>query len=137
MMGIEFQGFDELEKKLAEAEKKLPGARDKFLMQAGQLLRDKAAELTITRKKHGGTLKAAWRRSPVHGGCVEVYNDTDYAAHVEYGHRVVVMKGPKGHKVKVFTGKFVPGHHMLRDALNEKKERFQEDARDILEEMFS
>ena len=47
------------------------------------------------------------------------------------------MKGPKGHKVKVFTGKFVPGHHMLRDALNEKKERFQEDARDILEEMFS
>lgn len=32
MMGIEFQGFDELEKKLAEAEKKLSGARDAFLL---------------------------------------------------------------------------------------------------------
>ena len=136
-MGVEFQGVDEREKKLAEAEKKLLGARDKFLMQEGELLRGKAAELTITRKKHGGTLKAAWRRSPVHGGCVEVYNDTDYAAHVEYGHRVVVLKGPKGHKVKVFTGKFVPGRHMLRDALDEQQKSFQEDARDILEGMFS
>lgn len=54
MMGIEFQGFDELEKKLAEAEKKLPGARDKFLMQEGELLRGKAAELSPV--DTGGTL---------------------------------------------------------------------------------
>ena len=60
MMGIEFQGFDELEKKLAEAEKKLPGARDKFLMQEGEL--DTGGTLTIihvltangTRKADGG-----------------------------------------------------------------------------------
>ena len=125
-MGIEFQGFDELEKKLAEAEKKLPGARDAFLLQEGELLRGKAAELSPV---DTGRLRAGWKRSAVHGGRVEVYDNVSYAIHQEYGHRVKVHGK--------YTGRFVPGRHMLRNALNEKRERFQEDARDILEGMFS
>lgn len=126
MMGIEFQGFDELEKKLAEAEKKLPGARDKFLMQEGELLRGKAAELSPV---DTGRLRMGWKRSGVHGGRIEVYDNVSYAAHQEYGHRVKVHGK--------FTGRFIPGRHMLRDALGEQQKSFQEDAHDILEGMFS
>lgn len=125
-MGIEFQGFDELEKKLGEAEKRLPGARDKFLTQEGELLRGKAAELSPV---DTGRLRAGWKRSAVHGGRVEVYDNVSYAIHQEYGHRVKVHGK--------YTGKFVPGRHMLRDALDEEGKSFGEDARDILEGLFS
>lgn len=124
-MGVIFEGFDELVKKIDEAEKKLPGVRDKFLMQEGELVRGKAAELSPV---DTGTLRMGWKTKSG-SGKVDVYNNTEYAAHQEYGHRVKVHGR--------FTGKVVPGRHMLRDAVDEKAKSFPEDAQEILEGLFS
>lgn len=120
-MGVRFEGFDELAKALDNAEKRLPGARDKFLMQEAELLRGRAARLTPV---DTGRLRAAWKRSGVSGGSVDIFNNTEYAAHQEYGHRVKI-RGK-------FTGKFIKGKHMLRDAFRETEQAFPADAEAIL-----
>lgn len=55
--------------------------------------------------KSGGTLRRAWQTRPVkfngNSYTVEVFNPTEYAAYVEYGHRTANHKG------------WVPGHLML------------------------
>lgn len=127
-MGLEFSGFDELIQRLDEAEKKLPGARDEFLSQEAELVRGDAAELTPV---DTGNLCEAWKSSTPENGCVDVYNNTEYAAHVEYGHRQKVGQYVPaiGKRLKK---PFVEGEHMLRDAVQQRQDSFAEDAEDIL-----
>ncbi|MBR1728841.1 MAG: hypothetical protein IJ728_04885 [Selenomonadaceae bacterium] len=58
-----------------------------------------------------------------------------YSNNVYYGIFV-----EKGHCVKIhgkFTGKFVPGRHMLRKAIDESKANFLQDGKAILNSIFS
>ena len=125
-MGLEFSGLDDLIGKLDEAEKRFPNASSAFLAQEAELVRRKAAELTPV---DTGRLRAGWKASWARDGKVDVYNNTEYAAHQEYGHRVKVHGK--------FTGKFVKGRHMLRDGLKESQETFKQDAADILKGLMS
>lgn len=125
-MGLDFTGLDDLIKKLDEAEKKMPNASSAFLAQEAELVRGHAAELTPV---DTGRLREGWKASESHDGKVDVYNNTEYAAHQEYGHRVKVHGK--------FTGKFVKGRHMLRDGLRESQETFKQDAADILKGLMS
>lgn len=128
-MGVEISGLDEFEKMLADAEKRQRGAVNTFLkMEAEELLgaaRDKTPVDT-------GALRLNWVRGQPQGGTVEVGNTADYAAHVEYGHRIVRMVGGK----KEYTGKVKKGVHMLKASVNERRENFRENAKEILKEMF-
>lgn len=127
-MGLEFSGLDELIQRLDEAEKKLPGAKDRFLSQEAELVRGDAADLTPV---DTGNLREVWKRSTPENGRVDVYNNTEYAAHVEYGHRQKV-----GQYVPAISKRlkkpFVEGRHMLRDAVQQRQDSFAEDAEDIL-----
>lgn len=127
-MGLEFSGLDELIQRLGEAEKNLPGARDKFLSQEAELVRRDSVNLSPV---DTGDLRAAWKCSAPENGSVDVYNNTEYAAHVEYGHRQEVGRyvPALGKRLKK---PFVEGEHMLRDALQQRQDSFAEDAEDIL-----
>lgn len=127
-MGLEFSGLDELIQRLDEAEKKLPGAKDKFLVQEAELVRGDAVSLSPV---DTGNLREAWKRSAPDNGRVEVYNNTEYAAHVEYGHRQQVGRYVPaiGKRLKK---PFVEGKHMLRDAVQQRQDSFAEDSEDIL-----
>lgn len=48
---------------------------------------------------------------------IDVYNNIDYAKHLEYGHRVVVVKDGK----KIDTGKYVKGRFVLLRAIRRTK----------------
>lgn len=74
-----------------------------------------------------GLLRRTWGSSAPAGGSVEVFNNTEYAAHVEYGHRVVVHGND--------TGKVVEGVFMLKDAMEDSQEQFYKDAREILKRL--
>lgn len=128
-MGVEISGLDEFEKMLADAEKRHRGVVNAFLkVEAEELLgaaRDKTPVDT-------GALRSHWVRGQPSGGTVEVGNTADYAAHVEYGHRIVHMVGGK----KEYTGKVKKGVHMLKASVNERRENFRENAKEILKEMF-
>ena len=136
-MGVEISGLDEFEKMLAEAEKRQRGAVNTFLkVEAEELLgaaRDKTPVDT-------GALRESWVRSRPYQGRISVGNSADYAAHVEYGHRVPIMKngdfvrdenGNRKYKEEV-----VPGVKMLRKSVLEQKGDFRERAQEILKEMF-
>lgn len=127
-MGVEFSGLDELIQRLDEAAKKVPDARDNFLAQEAELVRGDAVSLSPV---DTGNLREAWKRSTPDNGRVEVYNNTEYAAHVEYGHRQKVGQYVPaiGKRLKK---PFVEGKHMLRDAVQQRQDSFAEDAEDLL-----
>lgn len=134
-MGIRIEGLWEMERRLQEIARKLPKERDKFLDQEAELLRGRAVSNTPVGKVNGGTLKGAWTKTKPIGGSIEVYNNEDYAAYVEYGHRLKYTRGDKrGQWVKDSSGKlkFVPGSHMLREAVEETKTAFHDDAERLL-----
>ena len=133
-MGIRIEGIAGLERKLEEIARKMPEERDHFLMQEAELLKGRAADNTPIGKVNGGTLRRNWKRTSPTNGSVEVYNNTEYAAHVEYGHRLK----RKGKWLRDSSGKlkFVPGSHMLRDAVDDSKASFQRDAERLLGRLF-
>lgn len=117
------RGWSEFRRKLGDAAKKLPHHKDKFLMQEGELLRGYAANNTPV---DTGTLRNAWKRTNPDGDSIRVYNNTEYANHVEWGHRT--GKDKKG---------FVPGRYMLRRGMKNAMDNFEEDTKDIVEGIFN
>lgn len=132
-MGLRIEGAAEFERKLADIGRRFPQARDKFLKQEAELVKGRAVLRT---KVKGGTLRAAWSRTQPAGGRIEVYNNTDYAAHVEYGHRLKNRKTKEWLRDKTGKLKFVPGVKMLEQAIDTTRGTIQADARKILGDLF-
>ena len=120
-MGLTINGLDDLQEKLENMAKKAPAAGAKFLAQEGELLRGRAANNTPV---DTGNLRNSWKTRMINPQRVEVSNNTEYAAHVEYGHRVKIHGK--------WTGKVVKGKKMLHKAFDETKDNFLEDGVAIL-----
>lgn len=119
---MELKGFKELDKILDEIKTKAPQATERFLMLQAEDLKKDAKELTPV---DTGTLKNAWQRENgkrLTGNTFSqiVFNMTNYANHVEYGHRVGKSKT-----------KFVKGKFMLRKALNIRQTKFYKDLKNF------
>ena len=120
---MELKGFKEFDKILDEIKTKAPKSTERFLMlQAEELIGD-VKELTPVGKS--GHLKGGWHRE--NGKRLTgkrfsqiVFNMTDYAAHVEYGHRVGRSKT-----------KFVRGRFMLRTAVAMRQIKFYKDLKNF------
>ena len=107
--------------------------QDKLLAQMGEQLVGRAKNLTPV---DTGALRNDWKRTTPKEGRVEVYNNTEYAAHVEWGHRQKVGRFVPaiGKRLKQ---PFVEGRHMLRDAVKETEAHFEAAATEILEGLLS
>ena len=119
---MELKGFKELDKILDEIKTQAPKSTERFLMlQAEELTKD-VKDLTPV---DTGTLKNSWQRE--NGKRLTgkkftqiVFNMTDYAAHVEYGHRIGRSKT-----------KFVRGRFMLRTAVAMRQIKFYKDLKNF------
>lgn len=108
---VDYKAFLNLQKKLEQFDKiESQKICEKSAKELGGRLLAKAKKKTPvgvypeSSGKKGGTLKKNWTidsHSLSNGYEVDVINDTEYAAYVEFGHRT------RGHKG------FVPGRHML------------------------
>ena len=119
---MKLKGFKEFDKILDEIKTKAPQATEKFLMLQAEGLKKDVKELTPVDK---GVLKGSWQRE--NGKRLTgkkfsqiVFNMTDYAAHVEYGHRVGRNKT-----------KFVRGRFMLRTAVAMRQIKFYKDLKNF------
>ena len=119
---MELKGFKELDKILEEIKVKAPKSTEKFLMLQAEDLKKDVKELTPV---DTGTLKNSWQRE--NGRRLTgkkftqiVFNMTDYAAHVEYGHRIGRSKT-----------KFVRGRFMLRRAVAMRRIKFYKDLKNF------
>ena len=92
-------------------------------------LLEKAATKVPNAKRQFLAKEASWKQTPVTDNSVTIYDNVHYAPFVEKGHRVKIHGK--------FTGKFVPGRHMLRKAVEESKASFQQDGKAILKSIFS
>ncbi len=110
-----FDGLDELEKQLSEMiEDEYPQEFKKMVVQLAYELQGKVKELTPV-SEHGGRLRDGWEVGNIEKRgdeyYIEVYNNVEYAEHIEYGHRT---RGGKS---------FVKGTHMMDIALSEVNQR--------------
>ena len=119
---MELKGFKEFDKILDEIKTKAPQATERFLMLQAEDLKKDVKNLTPV---DTGTLKNAWQRESgkkITGKKFTqiVFNMTDYAAHVEYGHRIGRSKT-----------KFVRGRFMLRTAVAMRQIKFYKDLKNF------
>ena len=115
---MELKGFKEFDKILDEIKTKAPKSTERFLMMQAEDLKKDVKELTPV---DTGTLKNSWQRENgrrLTGKAFSqiVFSMTDYAAHVEYGHRAGRSKT-----------KFVRGRFMLRTAVAMRQIKFYKD----------
>lgn len=131
-MSVKIEGIDELIGKIDNAVKKIPKKRNEFLKQSAENLIRYTKDLTPT---DTGNLKNSWKRTKPYASTIKVVNTVEYAAHVEYGHRV---KNRKGEWVKDEKGKikFVKGAKMLHQGVEELRDNFEEDAKLIMGDIF-
>lgn len=131
-MGVQFGGFDKFGEHLDRIVKEGAAQRNMFVAQEAEVIIGHAKDNTPT---HTGTLKNGWHRSRAVQGVVTVYNNTEYAAHVEYGHRQTPGRYVPaiGKRLKK---SFVPGKKMLHKAMLQAGKMFREDAEQIMENIF-
>ena len=119
---MKLKGFKEFDKILIEIKEKAPQATGKFLMLQAEGLKKDVKELTPV---DTGTLKTSWQRENgkrLTGKAFSqiVFSMTNYAAHVEYGHRIGRNKT-----------KFVRGRFMLRTAVAMRQIKFYKDLKNF------
>ena len=119
---MELKGFKEFDKILDEIKTKAPKSTERFLMLQAEELKTDVKDLT---PEDTATLKNSWQRE--NGKRLTgkkftqiVFNMTDYAAHVEYGHRIGRSKT-----------KFVRGRFMLRTAVAMRQIKFYKDLKNF------
>ena len=125
-MNIRIEGLEELAEALEKASAKVPNAKRQFLAKEAAVLRGRAMKNTPV---DTGLLRGSWKQTPPSDNSVTVYDNIFYGPFVEKGHRVKI-RGK-------FTGKFVPGRHMLRKAVEETKANFAQDGRAVMNTIFN
>ena len=110
--------------------KKLETMKKDFPKETGKFLMKKTEETIGITKRYtpvdNGILIGAWQRQ--NGGSFKqiIYNNTSYAAHVEWGHRQEVGRYVPKLK-KRLKNPFVRGYRMLHKAMNRTKLSFYRD----------
>ena len=118
-MGIKLAGFDLFNEKLEAIENNGPETVNKFIAQEAETVLDRVKGNTPTIT---GRLKNGWHRTDAADGKCQIYDNVDYAAHVEYGHRTR-------------NGGFVKGRKMLHRGLTETSKAFEEDCATIFKNL--
>ena len=116
MADFVISGLGVLDEKLARLENS-GKVLDMASAQMGETLVGRVKDLTPV---DTGNLRQSWKRTRPKNGRVEVYNNTEYASHVEWGHRQKVGRYVPAIG-KTLKKPFVEGSPMLRDAVSETK----------------
>lgn len=112
---MKIDGMDDWLKKIETLKKEFPKQTGKFLMMKAEEVIKETKENTPV---DTGTLRNAWQRE--NGGSFRqvVYNNTSYANHIEWGHRVVRGKKTVG---------FAKGRRMLHRGIAKVRMNFYRD----------
>ena len=144
-MSIEIEGIDDFIVKLDNAIKKIPKKRNEFVKKSAENLINYTKDLTPVDTSN---LRNNWQRTRPYMGSIKVYNNTEYAAHVEYGHRVkkrwVPGRWHNGHFIynpnaktgMMLKSRFIKGVYMLHQGVEELRDNFEEDAKLIMGDIF-
>lgn len=121
-----FDGLDDMEKKLKKMMETYPRELEQYVIRLARDLQGAVKEKTPV---HNGHLRENWKVGKIkkigNEYVIEVYNNVEYAAHVEFGHRT---RGGKG---------FVKGSHMMELSLVKLNERLPKHLQSWLRDFLS
>lgn len=127
-----FDGLDDMEKKLKKMMETYPRELEQYVINLASDLQGAVKEKTPVsknRKSGGGHLRREWKVGKIkkigNEYVIEVYNNVEYAAHVEFGHRT---RGGKG---------FVKGSHMMELSVAKLNERLPKHLQSWLRDFLS
>lgn len=112
---MKIDGMDDWLKKIETLKKEFPKQTERFLMMKAEEVIKETKENTPV---DSGTLRAGWHRENDGSFRQVVYNNTSYANHIEYGHRVVRGKKTVG---------FAKGRRMLYKGIIKVRMNFYRD----------
>lgn len=118
-MGIHFSNFDKFSGKLETITEQGLDVVDRFLDQEAETIKGRVQDNTPV---DTGLLRERWAHTPASGGQCQIYNNVDYAAHVEYGHRTR-------------NGGFVKGRKMLHRGMLQSGKAFEADCAAIYKKL--
>ncbi|MDO5597276.1 MAG: HK97 gp10 family phage protein [Acidaminococcus sp.] len=118
-MGIHFSNFDKFSGKLETITEQGLDVVDRFLDQEAETIKGRVQDNTPV---DTGLLRERWFHTPASGGKCQIYNNVDYAAHVEYGHRTR-------------NGGFVKGRKMLHRGMLQSGKAFEADCAAIYKKL--
>ena len=121
-MGIKFSSLELFNEKLEAIENNGPETVNNFIAQEAEAVMDRVKDNTPVRKVNGGRLLGGWHRTDAVGGKCQIYNNVEYAPHVEYGHRTR-------------NGGFVKGRKMLHKGLFYSSKAFEADCAAIYKKL--
>lgn len=145
---MKLEGLEELNKKLEYIAKNNGVKRNQFVSREAENLLSAVKDYTPVAEVDGGTLREGWHRTRAAKGVTNVFNNTSYAAHVEYGHRQkkrwIPGRWENGHFIydhdaktgMMLKPRFIQGRKMLSRGLFDIKQTFVQDAEAILGELF-
>lgn len=141
-MAVKHDGLIDMEKKLKELENDIPEIMDRLVVEEGEYARDQAVLICQRKNIHrtGHYMRGFnFGKRAIRAGKyykIDVFNNVEYAKHLEYGFRghwvpgrwegksFVYMKGYRSGGMYV---KFTPGHLVLTTAVENTKK--SQDAR--------
>lgn len=150
-MAVDHSELIALQQKLQALERDIPEIMDRIVVQEGIYARDQARKIC---KEDGIVNTGNYRRNfksgtkAIRAGRaykIDVYNNLDYAGHLEYGFRGHFVPGhwegssfvyqPNDPEGGMFV-KFTPGHYTLKRAIeNTKKSQYRRIERKFLQEL--
>lgn len=113
---MDAENFDAFISKLEKARDK--AIKEKFSKEIKQLRRIGLKQVKQRTPADTGRLRRSWKTGSMARGFT-LYNNTEYAKHVEYGHRV------RG-STRSFNPKVVPGRYMLRNTIKALKKEISD-----------
>lgn len=116
--------LDDLIRKFEKMEKDFPEIAELFLKTKAEEVKKETKKLTPVKD---GILRNAWHRKKIGPLKQVIYNNTNYAAHVEYGHRIVKNKKAVG---------YVRGRYMLKRGMNKANSTFLKDLDTVFKNLF-
>lgn len=130
---MQVEGLNDLEKTFENASKNFNKEAKKTLFRVGNKLLRKVKLKTPVAEEHGGTLRRSWKIKPEEEFSISICNESEYAPHVEFGHRTRLGKGGNSknpnykYKPKTDGIKFVEGRYMLTKSVEEIEKEIEKD----------
>lgn len=141
-MEFKIDGLDEFITLLENAEDNVKKEAKRTINRVCNKTKAKVMLKTPVAKKDGGTLRRSWHFKTKNEFEGVIYNNTEYALHVEYGHRTRLGTGgnsenPKyKYKPKTNGIKFVEGRYMLTESLEEVKDEIEDELITMFKNLF-
>lgn len=132
-MGVSFNGFDAFDEKLAKIAEQSETKLNMAVSQEAEVIIGKIKDNTPV-SPGGGRLREGWKRTNASKGKAVIYNNVEYAAHVEYGHRQKPGRYVPAIGKRLKKG-FVPGKKMLHRGMLQASKTFEADAAAIVKEL--